>query len=308
MRKIALFSVFILLGLIIGIVYYWPDGKLHIYFCDVGQGDAIYIRLPNSTDMLIDGGPDNSVLSCLSSHMPFFDRTIEIVVLTHPQKDHYQGLIQVFNRYHVDNFVTVPVGNVGENYQQLVTVVKDKSVRVRYMTSGDRIKIGESDISVLWPQKQWLITDLQKENQQSVLQDFKSAHELLSLKTDADLNQYCLYLHLKYKTFDVLFTGDGDQSVQKNLKSLNLFSTLPANVELLKVPHHGSKTGIFDETIIRLKPKVSVIEVGKNNYGHPSPETMKRLEKFGKVLTTQKFKTIEVKTDGKMYQVLTHIP
>src|SRR3972149_6329793 len=104
-KKYFLFGF--LIGFILLTSYFFslPDGKLHIIFCDVGQGDAAYIRTPNNQDMLIDGGPDDKVLSCLGRHMPFYDRTIDVVVLTHPQKDHLQGLISVVERYTVKYFV-----------------------------------------------------------------------------------------------------------------------------------------------------------------------------------------------------------
>ena len=79
-------------------------------------------------------------------------------------------------------------------------------------------------------------------------------------------------------------------------------------IEVLKVPHHGSKTGLLDETIRKLSPRVSIIEVGKNNYGHPNSEVIEKLKQFGKVLTTRESKTIEVSTDGIRYQVLPQIP
>ena len=74
-----------------------PDGKLHVVFCNVGQGDAAYIRFPDGRDMVVDGGPDDKILGCLGKHMPFWDRSIDIVAMTHPPKDHMQGLIAVLS-------------------------------------------------------------------------------------------------------------------------------------------------------------------------------------------------------------------
>src|SRR5574341_1833681 len=100
-----------------------PDGKLHLVFCDVGQGDAAYVRFPDGRDMVVDGGPNDKVLGCLGNHMPFWDRHIKIVVMTHPQKDHMQGLISVLDRYRVDYFVRSDVANDTEGYKKLMEVV-----------------------------------------------------------------------------------------------------------------------------------------------------------------------------------------
>src|SRR3989344_8210677 len=96
-----------------------PDGTLHIVFCDVGQGDAAYIRFPDGRDMVVDGGPNDRVIACLGRHMPFWDRHIDMVAMTHPQKDHMQGLIAVFERFDVDYFLRSDIGNTTEGYQRL---------------------------------------------------------------------------------------------------------------------------------------------------------------------------------------------
>ena len=78
------------------------DGKFKVVMCDVGQGDAILIRTPKGKTFLFDGGPDKAVLECLSDHMPFWERTIEGVILSHPHADHLNGLIEVLKRYQVE--------------------------------------------------------------------------------------------------------------------------------------------------------------------------------------------------------------
>ncbi len=103
--KYFLVGAFIVLGLLIGVLTSLPDGKLHLVFCDVGQGDAIYIKTPKGSDILVDGGPNEKVLDCLGRHLPFYDRDIELVVLTHPHADHFTGLISVLERYSVKKIV-----------------------------------------------------------------------------------------------------------------------------------------------------------------------------------------------------------
>src|SRR3989338_10871213 len=104
-KKNYIISLFIGIILLFSYIFSLSDNKLHLIFCDVGQGDAIYIRMPDNSDLLIDGGPNDKVLSCLGKHMPFYDRTIDVVVLSHPQTDHLQGLISVIDRYNVGYFI-----------------------------------------------------------------------------------------------------------------------------------------------------------------------------------------------------------
>ena len=80
-------------------------GELRVYFFDVGQGDSIFIKTPEGKDVLIDGGPNQKVLECLSNHMPFWDKEIELVVLTHPESDHITGLVAVLDRYSVNQIL-----------------------------------------------------------------------------------------------------------------------------------------------------------------------------------------------------------
>ena len=127
--------------------------------------------------------------------------------------------------------------------------------------------------------------------------------EVLGVSTDRDLNLFSLYLHLNYGQFDLLLTGDGDSPVQSLIWQLGLETRLPRNLEVLKVPHHGSKTGMTDEFINLLRPKLSVIEVGKNNYGHPNQEIISKLKRWGKVMRSDKEGDIEVVSDGESWFV-----
>src|SRR3990170_1813339 len=95
-----------------------PDGKLHIVFCNVGQGDGAYIRFPDGRDMVVDAGPNNKIIKCLSSHMPFWDRHINLVLATHPQKDHIGGLPEVLRRFRVDYVLRSDVGADSEIFRE----------------------------------------------------------------------------------------------------------------------------------------------------------------------------------------------
>ena len=295
-----IFGGLIGIGLLYGIIQFWPDGKLHIFFCDVGQGDAIYVRMPSGGDLLVDGGPSNAVLSCLGRHMPFYDRMIDVVVMTHPQKDHLFGLIEVVKRYTVKYFVTVPVANPTETYKDIKKTLETKNIPLKYPTAGTRIDFSRVSVEVVWPQSQWLNQTLSLNNMEV---NKMRQGEVLGVSTDRDLNLFSLYLHLNYGQFDLLLTGDGDSPVQSLIWQLGLETRLPRNLEVLKVPHHGSKTGMTDEFINLLRPKLSVIEVGKNNYGHPNQEIISKLKRWGKVMRSDKEGDIEVVSDGESWFV-----
>ncbi len=136
MLKKPLFWLILLLFLLWVAIFSWPDNKLHLIFCNVGQGDAILISY-QKTQILIDGGPDNLVLNCLSHHLPFWDRQIEMVVLTHPEKDHFGGLIDVIKRYNLKYLISTSWPEGGR-----------KTITLK---AGDEVHLGKINLSVLWP-------------------------------------------------------------------------------------------------------------------------------------------------------------
>lgn len=263
-------------GLVLLFSFFWslPDGKLHIIFCDVGQGDAAYIRFPDGRDMVVDGGPDNKIIDCLGRHMPFWDRNIDVVVMTHPQKDHFYGLISVFERFNVAYFVRSTIESSDQSFKTLQDSVAKKQVPIQYVSSGSRVAVSSTSLSMLSPPN------------------------ILGAATPGEVNDDSLVFWLRFGSFDALFTADATMTETKNLAD--------HEVELLKVPHHGSKTGMTKGFIDLLKPKLAVISVGKNSYGHPSPEALKLLADIGaRVLRTDKDGDIEVISDGKNWEVIT---
>lgn len=304
--------------LLFSYLFTFPDGRLHIVFCDVGQGDAAYIRTPSNLDMLIDGGPNDQVLVCLGKNMPFYDRTIDIVVLSHPQKDHMQGLLSVLQRYQVRNFIIGAVGNDTEGYGQLVSLIKEKNIPVRNLYAGDSFSLGDVKFQVLWPEKEWVASqtlDIETGDASQMpywhataiagstnkvasgrTRKLLSEGVVLGLSTDADLNKFSYYLHLQYQDFDALFTGDGDSKIQPQiLRRVDL-----PDVDVLKFPHHGSKYGVLPEFLDQIRPETAVISVGKNPWGHPTDEALKLLsEKEIKIRRTDREGEVTIISDGK---------
>ncbi len=291
-------------GLIILISFLWslPDGKLHIVFCDVGQGDAAYVRFPDGRDMVVDGGPNDKIIDCLGKHMPFWDRHINLVVMTHPQKDHMQGLISVFERYGVEYLIRSDVDNTTDGYKKLLDVIRTKKIPVKFVTTGERIAVGSTSLSLLWPSKEQIAKG--KSVQRSDLvsgQGPTLSGNILGTQAIGDLNDYCLVFFLRYGSFDALFTGDADSRVEANYTGVKLADD---GIEVLKVPHHGSKTGMTKEFVQWLHPKLAVISVGKNSYGHPSFDAMQLLKDVGsQIKRTDQEGDIEVVSDGKGWTV-----
>jgi competence protein ComEC len=225
-------------------VFTLPDNNLHVVFCNVGQGDATLIY-QGTNQLLIDGGPDDKVLDCLSRHMPFYDRRIETVILTHDNSDHSKGLSYVRDRYSVIHF--------------------EPKLR-----TGNEVKMGRVLYKVLYPDEKVLGAGI----------------------ISAD-NELGIVGKVSYGDFDVLMTADVSSAKYQPEKS----------IEVLKVPHHGSQTGLTESWIDKAKPVLAVISVGKGNrFGHPSPDIVNWLVKAGvKVLRTDINGEVEVVSDGKKW-------
>ncbi len=301
--KTAYFITGIVTGLMVlfSFIATLPDGKLHIVYCDVGQGDAAYIRFADGRDMVVDGGPNDKVLACLGRHMPFWDRHINVVVMTHPQKDHIQGLISVFDRYDVDYFVRSDIDNNTEGYQKIQALVKNKNIPVKFVTRGERIDVGTTSLSLLWPSREQIAKGKSQRGPLALQEDLLQKN-VLGTSVIGDLNDYSLVFLLRYGSFDTLFTGDADSRVEENYHTTRLADD---TLEVLKVPHHGSRTGMTEEFVQWLQPKLSIISVGKNSYGHPSPDALNKLALIGsRVLRTDQEGDIEIVSDGVDFSVV----
>ncbi len=302
-------------GLILLISFFWslPDGNLHIVFCDVGQGDAAYIRFPDGRDMLVDGGPNNQVLECLGRHMPFWDRHINLVLLTHPQKDHMQGLIAVLDRYGTDYFVRSDIGNTTEGYGQLMDVVARRKVKQKFITTGETVAVGATTLSVIWPTADQIAKMNGQRDQRLNLASQGltfSDPSVLGARAPDNLNDGSIVFALRYGSFDALFTGDADIRVESGWKNMQLADD---TLEVLKFPHHGSRTGMSEEFLEQLFPAsrpglergLVIISVGRNTYGHPAEATLATLAKQAiPVKRTDKEGDIEVVSDGRGWEVV----
>ncbi len=260
------------------------EKTLQIVACDVGQGDSILIQY-GELQTLIDGGPDDSVLRCLGKYMPYWDRTIELAVLTHPQSDHYAGFVPVFERYTVKTFLTGSVDSDTDGYRVLKKIVGSEGSTFIPAEGGERIQFGSIIFDVLNP-----ITTMVP----------SAASKLGSFTTNRDLNDYSVVLRLTYHDFKGLFTGD----IGPNQTKIMMEYFKIGDINYLKVPHHGSTNGLVNELLTESTPEIAVIPVGKKNkYGHPNIPVIEMLEHSNiLVFRTDEIGDVEVYTNGFSYQ------
>jgi len=275
---IALAALLVLGSVIWANVPRLPDGKLHVYVLDVGQGDAILIRSPGGRYLLVDGGPDPLLLaSRVGQILPFWHRRIDVVVATHEDQDHLAGLIPIIRRYTVDH-VLQPDGMgcasaLGEEWASCLQEAHIEPVSAR---RGLEIAVG-SDM---------------------VLTVLNPVGEAANGKDD---NAQSIALALSMGRCSILLTGDINQDVERGLVRDRLIQ--PAT--LLKVAHHGSAESTCRQFLQAAKPRVAVISVGKDNrFGHPTDETVERLVETGcAIYRTDQDGTVEFITDGELYWV-----
>lgn len=275
----SIFTVFALTSLFLFDQTKYNDNKLHIIFCDVGQGDAIFIRTPKGSDILIDGGPNDSVLSCLSNNMPFWDRTIEAVFLTHPHSDHLNGLIYVLKRYEVKYYFTEARQKESNLEKREKAILAEKKIKPKDVFAGNFIETKDKvKILTLWPEET----------------------SIASMPSgDLDKNGLSLIQLLVYGQFKLLLTGDAEEPVEDKI------APLAGDIDVLKVPHHGSYNAISPGFLTTTSPDLAVISVGKNNkYGLPNKQILDLLKNANvKILRTDQVGEIEIISDGKSYKV-----
>lgn len=248
---------------------------LTVWFFDVGQGDAIFIQTPTGRQILIDGGKDKEILDKLSRATPFFDRTIDIVIATHLERDHAGGLIEVLRRYSVET-----IGWNGTQRSNALGMAWEEHVRkakyIFHAYAGNRIVIGK-DITL----------------------DMLHPFEYVPKNKNSNLGS--VVAKLRYGNSIFLLTGDIERKNEKELITRGVSLT----ADILKIAHHGSKSSSTSEFLAQVGPKLAVIQVGENNrYGHPHKEVLERLEKSGsRTLRTDRDGDIIVKSDGQSLQI-----
>ncbi|PIR41222.1 MAG: hypothetical protein COV31_02330 [Candidatus Yanofskybacteria bacterium CG10_big_fil_rev_8_21_14_0_10_46_23] len=247
-------GVFFLLLIIFLVSVIQPkgDGRLHVYFLNVGQGDAIFVQSPTGHQLLIDGGPDSAILSELGAVMSFFDRKIDLVLLTHPDADHLAGLVEVLKRYQVEAVIESGVKCQTSLCRAWDKEIQERAPKVVLGNLGDQIDLGGGVIL-------------------KILSPFSEIAD----QTFSKVNNTSLVTRLEYRGQSVLLTGDIEGSIEDKL----VISQSAIDVDFLKVAHHGSKTSSSVDFLRATSPLTAFIQVGsENQYGHPTAEILNRLE------------------------------
>ncbi len=283
------FTLFALLSvlLLFAFITQLPDGKLHIYMCDVGQGDAILITYKTS-QVLIDAGPNNSVQTCLSTHLPFWDRTIEAVVVTHADSDHVFGFPKVFERFTVERVFITQIDSPTEVYQDVKKAILESNARVYDAHLGQEMSIGEVKFKVLFPTHNFI---------EAYSESVNTTSQIGTRTTKKDRNDFSVVLSVTHGQFSALFTGDTTEFAERAMLQDNLVPS----AYFLKVPHHGSRNNLLQPFLSAVSPVVSGISAGeKNRYGHPHQEILNLLEQQNStILRTDMHGESEIATDGR---------
>jgi len=268
---------------------------LKVSFLDVGQGDSVFIETPQNHHILIDGGPNSAVLEKMGKLLPFWDKTIDLVILTHPEKDHMTGIMNILQKYNVKNFLWTGVVKEGEENKKLAELLnKAQNPSTNFLTASLNIKPETTKVIIAQAGQEIRAGDV-------VIDTLFPLENLDGKEIKNTSNDTCVVSKLIFKNSSFIFACDISFSGEK--KILDAGENVSANV--LKVAHHGSKYSTSELFLENVKPEVAVIEVGKNNYGHPTSEVLQRLEKFGiKIFRTDKNGDIQIISDGNNLKII----
>ena len=271
----------LLIGLVLVVLWQSPSPRFRMIACDVGQGDGILL-VKGSAQVIVDGGPSGErMLSCLERHVPFWDRTIELIVLTNTDYDHMNGLSAVLDRYKVMQFVTSDGVHQSAALDKFRDTLTRVGVGVVAVEQGDMIYVrGQNSmaLSVLWPPEV-------REEYVAVFTDQLGNTEreqiLGASAKRGDLNERSVVLEILEDGRRYLLMGDAGFQAESEL----LKNGMLRDIDYLKVGHHGSKYASDQEFLEIIRPETAVISVGdRNTYGHPTSEAIARIESVGAIV------------------------
>ena len=273
-----------LLGLLFvatGLIWYATisedqSGKLTVAFLDIGQGDAIFIESPTGTQMMIDGGPGAVVLRELGKVMPFYDRSIDLLLVSNPDKDHLSGFLNVLRSFTVRAVVLPGTVGASAEYRAFEVAVKEEGATKVIALRGQRLNLGGGAyFDVLFPDR-----------------------DVSGLNT----NDGSIVGKLVYGNTSFLFPGDAPSAIEEYVSYIDKERL---DVDVLKIGHHGSKTSTSEALLGFASPTMAVISAGKENrYGHPHQEILERLKQFEvETLGTYERGRVIVVSDGETVRV-----
>lgn len=251
-------------------------GVLVVAVLDVGQGDAIYIESPTGVQLLLDSGPDDSVLRVLPDVMPRLDRSLDAIVATHPDADHIGGFKKLLERYDVGAYIYPNIPKDTAVARALEEQVDAQDIPRVVARRGMTLELGDGAVlTVLYPERDVSHLGGDKANEGGVV------------------------ARLVYGEFEALFTADVGGGVEARLLQLDAEGL---DSDFLKVGHHGSKYSSTPTFVAAVSPEVAAISVGKNSYGHPTAQALAELGRVGaEILRTDEKGTIRCVSDGASF-------
>jgi beta-lactamase superfamily II metal-dependent hydrolase len=253
------------------------DSKLRVYFLDVGQGDSALIRYPTGEHLLIDTGKDSKVFRSLDKVLPWYNKTIDYVLLTHGDLDHVGAMMDILDRYKVKKvFVSEFFGKI-EVEQTILKRLEEEHAIVEVLKLGDTFTFGT-----------------QIQNSFKIINPDSNCFETYKNENDCSLVGL-----LTYGDTTFLFTGDISSAIESTITKY-----ISMSIDVLKVAHHGSKYSSDQSFLQKIKPKYALISVGENKYGHPAPDVITRLQAASStVWSTKEAATIVAASNGTSVEV-----
>lgn len=270
--------IFIIITILfLGFYYFYEknDNLLNLVFIDVGQGDAILIKSPSGKNILIDGGPDSDLAEKISKFIAYRNNKIDLMIITHPHRDHYYGLISVIKKYKTQKIIYSGIDVNLSDYNYMKKIISDYNLELIKPQMGDKYEIDKNlHFQIIYMPK---------------------------TRTVENLNDASVSIKLTYKNFDAIFNGDASCEIEniilknnQNLKS-----------EIFKASHHGSKYSNCDNLLNSIKPELTIIQSGAlNKFGHPHQEAVDRILKSGsQILRNDELGDVIIESNGENYQL-----
>lgn len=271
-KKYGFFYLFLLIVVLIIFIFLFDfeknkkEGQLTFAILDVGQGDALFVESPTGKQILIDGGKDKNVLRELNKVMPFWDRSIDILIITNPDLDHIGGFLDVIDKYKIQYIIEPGTYNDSSTYRNIEKKIQEKNIKRLLGHYPLKLDIGGGAyLDFLFPDRD---------------------------VSTWDNNEGSIVAKLSYGNNKIMLTGDATTKTEEII--LNKFQSPYLQSSILKAGHHGSNTSTSEDFVKTVKPKYALISSGKdNNYGHPHKEVLDVLESFGvEILRTDTLGTI----------------
>ncbi|MFH1547143.1 MAG: MBL fold metallo-hydrolase [bacterium] len=295
--------IFILVYLVQFYLGYSLGEKIRVSFLDVGQGDSILVQLHGDYDILVDGGEGNSVIIELGKLMAPWNRKIEVMILTHPHLDHIGGLIEVLDRFDVEEVWLYPIGYKTPEFLIIATqILSDiKDVIIRYPYKGYSDSIRNLSLRIIWPSTSSQYSS--NVDLAGLIMGHESKTTSKSSFSGNKVNNSSLVLLLEYGEFSILLPGDAEiEAEDRYVIGLGSFSP----ISVVKAGHHCSRTASSEKLLSVIDPELVICSFGKGNkFGHPHSETISRFKSMKiPYLSTMEEGTISIESDGNSWWLL----